>query len=201
VPVSERARLLLPITLYFHNDEPDPRTTATTTKQNYRATLANYIALKETYKTEYAKGLRGEAADNARQKIERFFADSVEQGFRKLEELTTMLVTDLEAGNTVSITVCGFASPLHKADYNVALSARRIASFVNYLKEYDHGRLMPYLNGKARNRLIIIGEPEGASMARKEVSDNVNDTRNSVYSIAASKERRIQITTYESRKE
>ena len=112
-----------------------------------------------------------------------------------------MLVTDLEAGNTVTLTVCGFASPLHKADYNVALSARRIASFVNYLKEYDHGRLLPYLNGNAQNRLIINGEPEGASLAKKEVSDNVNDTRNSVYSIAASKERRIQITTYESRKE
>lgn len=201
VPVAERAKLLLPITLYFHNDEPDPRTTATTTKQNYRATLANYIALKETYKTEYAKGLRGEAADNARQKIERFFADSVEQGFRKLEELTAMLIADLEEGNTVTLTVCGFASPLHKADYNVALSARRISSFVNYLKEYDHGRLLPFLNGKARNKLIVIGEPEGSSMAKKEVSDNINDTRNSVYSIAASKERRIQITTYESRKE
>ena len=201
VPVSEQARLLLPITLYFHNDEPGPRTTATTTNQNYRTTLANYVALKETYKTEYSKGLRGEAANNARTKIERFFTDSVEQGFRKLEELSTMLVMDLEAGNTVTITVCGFASPLHKADYNVALSARRIASFVNYLKEYDHGRLLPYLNGKALNHLIINGVPEGASMAKKEVSDNVNDTRNSVYSIAASKERRIQITTYESRKE
>lgn len=198
---SERARLLLPITLYFHNDEPDPRTTATTTCQNYRATLANYIALKETYKEEYSKGLKGSAAENARQKIERFFSDSVEQGFRKLEELTSMLVTDLEDGNSVTITVCGFASPLHKADYNVALSARRIASFVNYLREYDRGRLLPYLNGMAHNRLTVIGEPEGSSMARKEVSDNINDTRNSVYSIAASKERRIQITTYESKKE
>ncbi len=197
VTVEEKVTYLLPITLYFHNDEPDPRTTATTTKQNYRNTLADYIALKETYKTEYAKGLKGESATKAKEKIERFFTDSVEKGFRKLEEFTQLLLTDLTAGNSVTITVCGFASPLHKADYNVSLSSRRISSFINYLKEYDKGRLLPYLNGTKANQLTIISIPEGSSMAKKEVSDNVNDTRNSVYSISASKERRIQITTYE----
>ena len=56
---------------------------------------------------------------------------------------------------------------------------------------------MPYLSGTARNRLVIISEPEGSSMAAKEVSDNPNDKRNSVYSISASLERKIQVTRYE----
>ena len=136
VSVQEKVTMLLPITLYFHNDEPDPRTTATTTTRNYRSTLADYIAMKDTYKTEYSRGLKGDDAEVARQRIERFFADSVERGFRKLEEFSQLLLTDLTAGNSVTITVCGFASPLHKAEYNYALSSRRIASFVNYLKEY-----------------------------------------------------------------
>lgn len=197
MPISEKVEVLLPITLYFHNDEPDPRTTATTTSRNYRETLADYLALKETYKAEYSKGLKGESALQARQRIEHFFADSVENGFRKLQEFTDLLISDLQAGNNVTITVCGFASPLHKADYNLALSSRRIASFINYLKEYQAGVFLPYLSGNAKNRLVIVQEPEGSSMAQKEVSDNINDKRNSVYSIAASKERRIQITRYE----
>lgn len=195
----EKVTMLLPITLYFHNDEPDPRTTATTTKKNYRNTLADYLALKETYKTEYSRGLKGEAAEQARQKIERFFADSVENGFRKLEEFSQLLLSDLQAGRSVTITVCGFASPLHKADYNLALSSRRIASFVNYLQEYRNGVFLPYLSGSSASRLTIISEPEGSSMAKKEVSDNPNDQRNSVYSISASVERKIQITKYEVR--
>lgn len=196
ISVTEKAVLLLPITLYFHNDEPDPKTTATTTKQNYRNTLANYLALNDLYQNEYAKGLKGAAADEARRKIARFFADSVENGFRKLEEFTALLLRDLKAGKNVEITICGFASPLHKADYNLALSSRRIASFVNYLQDYDNGIFLPYLSGSAKNRLTVIREPEGSSLAKREVSDNPNDQRNSVYSIAASKERKIQITKY-----
>lgn len=194
--VTERVEVLLPITLYFHNDEPDPRTTATTTKRNYRSTLADYLALKETYKEEYAKGLKGESAVQARQRIEQFFTDSVEMGYAKLQSFTDLLLSDLQAGNSVEITVCGFASPLHKADYNLALSSRRICSFVNYLKAYQEGVFLPYLSDNAKVSLTIIAEPEGSSMAKKEVSDNLNDKRNSVYSIAASKERRIQITRY-----
>lgn len=195
--IEAQATLLLPVTLFFHNDEPDPRTTATTTKQNYETTLANYLAMKEIYKNEYARGLKGKEAVAARDRIELFFADSVQSGYRKLAALTQLLVKDLESGHSVTLTVCGFASPLHKADYNLALSSRRIASFVNYLKEYDGGRLVPYFRDDSKVRLVIVSEPEGSSMARKEVSDNVNDKRNSVYSIAASKERRIQITRYE----
>lgn len=197
VSVAEKVTMLLPITLYFHNDEPDPRTTNTTTTRNYRSTLADYIAMKETYKTEYSRGLKGEAVQVAQQRIERFFTDSVENGFRKLEEFSQLLLADLTAGNSVAITVCGFASPLHKAEYNYALSSRRISSFINYLKEYKQGIFLPYLSGTARNRLVIISEPEGSSMAAKEVSDNPNDRRNSVYSIAASVERKIQVTRYE----
>ncbi len=197
VSIEKQATLLLPLTLFFHNDEPDPRTTATTTKQNYQTTLANYLAMKEIYKNEYAKGLKGKEAETACSRIESFFADSVQAGYRKLEALTQLLLKDLESGHSVTLTVCGFASPLHKADYNLALSARRIASFVNFLKEYDNGRLLPYFSPSSKVKLLIISEPEGSSKAREEVSDNVNDKRNSVYSIAASKERRIQITRYE----
>lgn len=197
VSVMEKVTMLLPITLYFHNDEPDPRTTATTTRKNYRNTLADYLALKETYKEEYSKGLHGNDALLAKQKIERFFTDSVENGFRKLEEFSQLLLSDLQAGKNVSITVCGFASPLHKADYNLALSSRRISSFLNYLKQYKNGIFLPYLSGTAGNSLTVICEPEGSSLAKKEVSDNPNDQRNSVYSISASVERKIQITKYE----
>ncbi|MBQ7550055.1 MAG: PD40 domain-containing protein [Bacteroidales bacterium] len=193
ITTMEKIEVLLPITLYFHNDEPDPRTTQTTTQQNYQATLANYLALKETYRTEYAKGLKGESYIQAQNDIEQFFADSVEQGFRKLEEFSSLLIYHLTEGYTVTIDVCGFASPLHKSDYNLYLSSRRIDSFVNYLKEYKNGLFLPYLE---KGKIIIQRIPEGSSLAHKGVSNNLNDKRNSVYSIAASRERKIQVSRY-----
>jgi len=111
--------------------------------------------------------------------------------------MVNYLWKDLQEGKNVTITICGFASPLHQSDYNLALSSRRIESFVNYLSEYNNGIFLPFLNGKANNQLVIIKEAEGSSQAKSYVSNNPNDQRNSIYSIAASLERRIQVTKYE----
>jgi len=194
---QEKITLLLPVTLYFHNDQPNPRTTQTTTNENYAHTLSNYLSLKEIYIKEYTKGLKNEEKEAAEQTILRFFEDSVASGFHKLETMVNYLWKDLQEGNNVTITICGFASPLHKSDYNLALSSRRIESFVNYLREYNNGIFLPFLNGKANNQLVIIKEAEGSSQAKSYVSNNPNDQRNSIYSIAASLERRIQVTKYE----
>ena len=60
--------------------------------------------------------------------------------------------------------------------------------------------MKPYIDGTAPNggRLIIQAEPVGEALSAPFVSDNPNDTRNSVYSISAARERRIQIVSYES---
>jgi outer membrane protein OmpA-like peptidoglycan-associated protein len=192
--VTQKLKLALPITLYFDNDEPNPKSNDTTTKVNYRNTLADYIAMKRLYQTEYAKGLTGDAATAAAQTISRFFADSVEKGYRKLELMSSYLLQELQAGKDLTITISGFASALHSNDYNLKLSMRRIQSIVNYLYEYNDGALTPYLDGKRKNRLQLIRNPQGSSAARqKHISDNPNDKRNSIYSIAASLERKIEI--------
>ncbi|MCQ2286451.1 MAG: hypothetical protein MJZ76_06220 [Bacteroidales bacterium] len=195
ISIEQKIQNILPLTLYFHNDEPNPKSWDTTTSINYKATLANYIQLKETYKNEYSKGLRGNEKQKAEETIEHFFTDSLEQGFRKLELFTSLLIQELAANKKIEITISGFASPLHKADYNLHLSSRRIVSLKNYLKEYDNGYFIPYIK---KEQLIIHEQPKGQSQANKFVSDNINDQRNSVYSIAASLERRIQISEYKS---
>ena len=198
ITTIEKIRNILPLTLYFHNDEPDPRSWETTTRANYRNTLASYIAMRTTYEEEYSKGLKGQEKEMAKERIRDFFADSIEQGYARLELFTTYLQQELEAGKDVRITISGYASPLHKAEYNLRLSARRIASLKNYLCEYKNGLFLPYMNGEKANHLEIHENPKGQATASKLVSDNINDKRNSVYSIAASLERRIQITEYHS---
>ena len=49
-------RELIPITLYFHNDEPNPNTRDTTTEFTYGKTYTSYIKMLEEYETEYSKG-------------------------------------------------------------------------------------------------------------------------------------------------
>ena len=198
--ITQSINDILPITLYFHNDEPNPRTLATSTNKDYKKTLEEYAAMKDLYKTEYSKGLQGEEKEKARADIDGFFQKTVGKGFEHLEQFTQWLLEDLQQGNNVTITIIGFASPLHSDNYNANLSSRRISSLKNYI--YNQKIFDRYLDtATAGNKLRFKEDPRGKRFAAEYVSDNPNDARNSIYSIAAGLERRIQITLYKSEKD
>lgn len=185
----------LPLTLYFHNDEPNPRSTDTTTKRNYVDTYKEYIALIETYKKEYSKGLSGEDAEDAQIDIELFFEDYVKKGAKDLLDFSEILLEALKNGFEIELTIKGYASTLAKSDYNVNLTKRRIASLKNYLREYQKGVFLPYINNtdSSGTTLTFVDIPFGEYKASTLVSDNLNDLKNSVYSRSAALERKIEI--------
>ncbi len=185
----------LPVTLYFHNDCPDPRTTATTTELTYDQTYTDYTALQNTYKKEYASGLSKEKTEEAAEDIESFFLEFVDQGYKDLSYFENLVFDELEKGLRLRLNVRGFASPLAKTDYNVSLTKRRITSLKNHLMNVGNGKFVPYLTGSAPNggKLEIEGLPFGEYTADQVTSDNPNDQKNSVYSRAAARERKIEI--------
>src|SRR6185295_3528902 len=110
--------------------------------------------------------------------------------FNRLEKFSSLLLEELKTGKKITITVRGFTSPLAKTDYNVKLSKRRISSFLNYLKTFEEGAIENYVKNEM---LTIVEDPAGETYVRQGVSDNYYDKRNSVYSPAASSERKIQV--------
>jgi tetratricopeptide (TPR) repeat protein len=185
----------LPVTLYFHNDVPDPKSTDTITQVNYIESYTAYTALIPTYKKEYAAGLSGDKNLDAQEDIESFFTEYVDQGVRDLVLFRDLMYEELQKGTSLILTVKGFASPLAKTNYNVNLTKRRIGSLVNYLAAYENGIFKPFLDGTAENgaRIEIREVPFGEYTANKLISDNPNDQKNSIYSRAASLERKIEI--------
>lgn len=185
----------LPVTLYFHNDVPDPRSTDTLTKLNYISTYNEYTNMLETYKKEYSKGLKGDKTEEAKEDIESFFIEYVDQGVKDLALFRDLLLEELQKGTRIKITIQGFASPLAKTDYNVNLTKRRISSLINYLRAYNNGIFVPYLNNTAENKGLVLFEqvPFGEYSANQLTSDNPNDVQNSVYSRNAAIERKIEI--------
>lgn len=185
----------LPVTLYFHNDEPNPKTNDTITKFDYITTYNAYSNMKQVYQTEYAKGLSGDKIVKAQSDIDDFFTTYVDKGVSDLELFMELLIKELEKGRKIELGVKGYASPLAKSDYNVNLTLRRISSLINYMNNYENGVLLPYLNHTAQNggALYIKKIPYGEYKADTTVSDNLNDQRNSVYSRKAALERKIEI--------
>ncbi|MFY9311468.1 MAG: SPOR domain-containing protein [Bacteroidia bacterium] len=188
-------KLLVPLTLYFHNDEPDKKTLAITTTKNYKKTYEDYTAMREQYKKEYSKGAKGEVLERANNDIDVFFDDSVDAGMQDLEKFAVLLLKVLKDGEKATITMKGYCSPLASTDYNVNLAKRRISSLRNYFMEYQSGVFVPYVNNTKANEgsITFVDEEIGELKARSNVSDDYYDTKNSVYSPAAAMERKIQI--------
>ena len=194
----------LPVTLYFHNDRPGPKSMDTTVQLNYLTTYNSYTDLHGTYKTEYAKGLKEEEALDAELDIDDLFKHYIDKGTADLNLFTKLLLIELKKGQKIEVTIKGFASPLAKTEYNVNLTKRRISSLINYLSEYNKGEFLPYLNNTASDggALSFVKIPFGDYTASSNVSDNYNDQRNSVYSKSAALERKIEIqsVTYSEKK-
>lgn len=188
-------KLLVPLTLYFHNDEPDKKTLATVTSKNYKKTYEDYSAMRTIYKNEYSKGAKPGDTERAYNDINTLFEDSVDAGMQDLEKFAQLLMKVLKDNEKVVITIKGFCSPLASTDYNINLAKRRISSLRNYFNEYQNGIFLKYMDNKnAEEGSITFEEQEvGELKARAYVSDDYYDTKNSVYSPAAALERKIQI--------
>lgn len=188
-------KLLVPLTLYFHNDEPDKKTLSITTTKNYKKTYEDYSAMRDQYKKEYSKGAKGADLDRAYNDIDALFDDSVDAGMQDLEKFAQLLLKVLKDNEKVTITMKGYCSPLASTDYNINLAKRRISSLRNYFMEYQNGVFLPYIDNKNPEQgcITFFNEDIGELKARPNVSDDYYDTKNSVYSPAAALERKIQI--------
>ena len=134
--------------------------------------------------------LSGRLKGQAENQMASFFEQEVAGGYVQLQKFGAQLELAMELEAKVSINVKGFSSPLTSEDYNQQLSKRRISSVLNYLTAYNNGVLKTYIeNGSIKIYELSLGETK----VDLEVSDNPNNLRKSVYSISASRERRIDI--------
>ncbi|MEZ4911666.1 MAG: hypothetical protein R2774_12495 [Saprospiraceae bacterium] len=181
---------LLPISLYFDNDLPDPKSKSTMTKSKYGDLLSDYMSLKEDYKDKYSKPLPEPDRENVKSEYETFFEGDVNGGYDKFKQFLSNLQQELEAGNKVELILKGFTSPRADAKYNLTLGQRRVNSIKNEMIFYGNETLKQYyLSGQ----LVITDISFGKELAPADVSDSIEDKRNSIYNLKAAKERRVEI--------
>ena len=180
----------LPLALYFDNDEPDKRTRKTTTRKAYEETYLPYYRSKPVYMEEYVDPLPETVRYEAERAMEDFFEQKVKKGYDYLFLFSDILLTRLQKGETVEIFIKGFTSPRAKKAYNLALGKRRISSVRNHFRTFSGGILKPYLE---TGQLKVSEKSFGETTASTTISDDLNDRRNSVYSVVAALERRVEI--------
>lgn len=191
---QENLNLFLPLTLYFDNDSPDPKSVKSTTSFTYTQTYYPYVNKKDEFKNRYTKPLNGETKIIAEQELEQFFEADVKGGYQQLERFLDALHGRLTNGEKITLVMKGYASPVAKKKYNKILSNRRIHSVKNELKKYKSGMFTEFINSGS---LSIREIPYGEELAPINISDSQKDRRKSVYSPEASRERRTEILKVE----
>jgi hypothetical protein len=180
----------LPLSLYFDNDEPDKRTTANSTKKSYSQTYNAYFPRKQEFTTKYLGIQANNLSDPSHTRIINFFDNDVKGGYDKLFLFSAALKERLLAGDKVVITIKGFASPRAATEYNKNLTSRRISSVRNHFSQFENGVFVQYFKN---GHLILREEPNGEEKSPFGISDKIPDERNSVFSVDASLERRVEL--------
>tara|TARA_B100001758_G_scaffold247879_1_gene268058 strand:- start:43563 stop:44960 length:1398 start_codon:yes stop_codon:yes gene_type:complete len=165
------------ITLYFHNDEPDYTTVDLSTRTNYKECYVSYFKKQDEY-------------NDQNNSLIDFFESNLKYNYNRLIKLLDGLTKELKLGKTIELQLRGYASPLHKFEYNIDLSQRRIQSVINFIKIYQNSTLVKYLDS---HQLSVVELPLGESKAPLSTSDNPNDISESVYSLEAMLERKVEI--------
>ncbi len=181
---------MLPVVLYFDNDEPDKNTYRLYTSRTYTDTYYPYIARKDEFKTRYSAPLSAAYKESAAANIESFFEGDVKGGYTKMQKFLASLLNRLGSGERFELQIKGYTSPRASNQYNLALGQRRVFALKNELRSYMGGALSSHLdNGSLKVKDVSYGE----ELAPSSVSDSYEDRRASIYSVEASKERRATI--------
>ncbi len=190
----KKIKQLLPVTLYFHNDEPDAKTLSDTTSLDYRQTYEAYSALRNEYEKEFARTLKKDERISYEGSVKYLFEEKVDKGYYDLVAFASQTLNLLQNGNKLDITIKGYCSPLNYNEYNIHLGNRRVASLRNFFFHYREGILLPFI---AAGQLVLKNESMGEETAPSGISDNREDKPNSVYNPKAAWERRVEIISVE----
>jgi len=166
-----------PISLYFHNDEPDCCTMEATTQKTYKEAYISYFKLIDEY-------------ENQNDSLNSFFDQNLHANYNQFLAILDKVKNDLENGSKIELQIRGYASPLHKFEYNINLSKRRIKSVINFISVYQNAVLSKHLKS---GDLVVTELPLGESKVSEKTSDDPKDKRNSIYSLDAMLERKIEI--------
>ena len=96
----KQARRLLPIKLFFHNDEPNPRCQDTTTTLTYFQTYNTYMFMRHTYRERQNEISDSTERDMALASLESFFGE-VQYNSEKFEHFIHLLAQDILNGRHI----------------------------------------------------------------------------------------------------
>ena len=189
LPPIKQMQEMLPLKVYFHNDEPEPNTTKDYTWIDYRRSFNQFNVMEEEYRESYASSRPG-GEDAAKDSVTDFFEGALRKGMNDLDQFCSLLQQGVEEGNTVEGQLKAHCSPLALNDYNINLAKRRISSVLHFFERYNGGVFTGFEESLS---LTYPSNAVGEEEAPADVNDDPNYVERSIFAPDASLERRVEI--------
>jgi hypothetical protein len=180
----------LPLAVFFDNDEPDKDVTRATTNTTYGQSFDAYYSQKSEFVRQWVKANPEMNQLAGASNMDEFFEARVLGGWEKLKSVSQELEKRCQNGATIQLVIKGFASPRSSNSYNKALTGRRVWSLKNHFSTWNGGALKKYIDN---GQLVFTEELNGEETAPRDIIAEINDPKNSVFSLRASWERRVEI--------
>lgn len=191
-----------PLSLFFDNDSPHPRTLRTDSDTSYLQIYETYYKKKDYFRSQITAGdvfLRTQRLDN-------FFEGELKANAERLKPFSDHLFDLLCQGANIDLEINGCASPrfndpnnVRQRTYNNRLKDRRMDSviqfFENYQQEENGSKIFePFLDNQL-NIMVVekkceVVDPE---FTTEELMD-MKDRETSIFSTDASRYRRADVT-------
>lgn len=181
----------LPLTVFFDNDHPDPKSRKPTTDKDYEETYHPYYGKKQEFRETFTEGMNDNEKFLQSELYDRFFDRDVKGGYDSLMNFSQQLQAFLAAGNSVNLEITGYSSPKSTPEYNNLLSSRRVWALKNHFERFNGGVFKVFIDN---GQLTFSEKPLGESEVPRGVSDSPTDVKNSIFSVLASVERRVEIS-------
>ncbi len=196
---------LVPISLYFDNDYPDPRSKDTVTDKAYEQLFEDFFDRQQEYVDIFTRNSSFETYKFDKKNMETFFTE-MEREYKKLSLFAELLEVILEDGQDIIIVFKGYASPVGNTAYNEIVAKRRISCIQNFFDNFNGGVLNKYMEnepGTKTGSLKYGHQPIGETVldntfvtSSGEQVSAISDRKQkwmSVYSPAAAFQRKIEI--------
>jgi tetratricopeptide (TPR) repeat protein len=196
---------LVPIYLYFDNDQPDPRSRDTLTSRDYESLFQEFMAKKQEYIIEYTKNSASDKYEYDAKNVETFFTD-LQKEYDRLFLFAQLMEVLLKDGQDIIVVFKGYASPVGNTAYNEIVAKKRISCIQNFFFEFHGGVLNQYLKNEPKSgdgSLKYGHEPIGEIKTEDtfytsggEQVSAISDRKQrwmSVYSPSAAYQRKIEI--------
>lgn len=181
--------LVLPLAVYFDDEKPTDAGKGQPFAY-FEKVISDYYKRKPVYIAEVTLGLNGKEKTLKESEVSAFFDREVNGAKGTLNYAFNNWLEMLKGGDRIKISLRGYDDPKGPAAESERIAERRVDFVINMVSAFQGGVLLPYINS---GQLNFVQNPFGENKAPRDISDNINDPRNSVYAINAAKERRVEI--------